>query len=150
MEVHSGFADEQARYVTCPLLLASFVHPNKEKHPQHRNNHTLRCSAGTLTAQRVVHHSRRPLSRRGARAPRRCLPSPSITKCERQCGWLWDAPCRESELCELGRQQLRRTSDAHQQRGGPDPDCTRQVLGLRPRLGRGPHHGLRPMGKLPW
>jgi hypothetical protein len=129
-------------------LLALLRTPTKPS--QHRAHDSLLRQADTLTARHIVRHSRRSFSRRGACAHRRCLPPPPTLECERACGWLWDATCWESGLCELGRQQPRRTCDTHQQRGGPDPDCARQVLGLRPRLGRGPHYGLWHLGKLSW
>ena len=148
VEVHNGFASDQARYTTRPSLLALFRIPTK--HSQDRDYDPLLRQAGTLRARRVIRHSGRPLSRCGTLTPRRRLP-PSPTQREYECasGWIWDASGRESGLCGLGRRQPRRTCDAHKQQGGPYPDLARHVFGLPPSLGRGPHHGLRYMGKLP-
>jgi hypothetical protein len=149
VDVHNGFASEQARYVTRPSSLIIVPHPDK-KLTQHRNRDPLFRSADTLSPWRVVRHLRRSLSRRGARASRRrLLPGPTQRKRARADGWLRLAPGRKPGLRQLGRQQPKRPGDAHQQRGGPHPDRARQVLGLPPPIGRGPHHRLGHMGNLP-
>ena len=133
------------------MLHVTLSHHSDKKLAQHRTHNPLPRPEDTLNARRVVCHRRRPLSRRGALAPgRRLPPDPSRRERERAGDRLWHAPRREPGLRRLGRQPSRRPGDAHQQPGGPHPDRSRQVFGLPPRLGRGPHHGLGLMGKLPW
>ena len=148
VEVHNGFANEQAKYVT--LFIMTVSHPNDGDKPKDRIANSLCCPRNPLDERHFVRYCRRPLSRRGTRPPRRCFSQPEATQCDGDGIRLRHAPRREPGFRRFRRQPAGRTRDAREQRERPRPDCARQVLGIPSPVGRDPYTGFWRVGRLPW
>jgi hypothetical protein len=102
VEVHNGFAREQARYAALVALSAS--HANNDDARKHRVGNPLRRPEHALDERSLVRHRRRPFSRCGARPPRRCLLQPTTSReCDGEGDQLRHAACRESSICQFRR-----------------------------------------------
>ena len=147
VEVHSGFANEQAKYVTHFFMTIS--HADNDDEPKDRIGNSLRRQNYSLDERHFVCHRCRPLSRRGTRPPRRGLPQPEDTQCGGDGIQLRHAPRREPGFCQFCRQPAGWTRDAREQQGGPHPDCAPHIIWIPSPVGRDPYTGFWRVGRLP-
>ena len=128
VEVHSGFANEQARYAV--LVAFSALHANNDDARKHRVNDPPLRPKYALDAKYLERHRRRPFSRSGDRPPRWRLLEPTAPKeCDGECDHLRIATRREPSIRQFRRYPAERTRNAREQPGRPDPGPAPLFLG---------------------
>jgi hypothetical protein len=103
VEVHNGFAHEQARYVALVALTAYACQYNNDTR-KYRAGNPLRRPEYALDARSLVRHRRRPFSRCGACPPRWRLLQPTAPReCDGERDELRHAARREPSIRRFRR-----------------------------------------------